>query len=202
MNEKQYDWSFGFQYFIACAVGVALLGMVAFLTMWSIGEFMMGFAGETAAWITAGSLFGALIALGASIGTGLLLGSRGVDARKWIGYSAIAGCIGAALGFGIVITLLDLETAPESLSGLLMGLIVGLSVGTGQRLALRIAGVAANAWPLINIIAFTLAFSAGFALGGEGREWIAMSAMGLIAGAITALGAVWLLSRKQTAVAA
>lgn len=202
MNEKQYDWSFGIQYFIACAVGVALLGMAAFFSMWSIGEAVEGFAGETAALIVAGSLFGTLIALGASIGTGLLLGSRGVEAGKWIGYSVVAGGIGGALGFGLVTTFSNVETVPESLAGVLMGLTVGLPVGIGQWLALRQAGVAAGVWPLITTIAFILAFSAGFALGGEGREWIALGGMGLICGTITALGMVWLLGSKQTAVAA
>jgi hypothetical protein len=202
MNEKQYDWSFGFQYFIACAVGVAILGMVAFLTMWSIGEFMMGFAGETAAWITAGSLFGSLIALGASVGTGLLLAGQGVEARKWIGFSAAAGGIGGALGFGLVATFSNVETVPESLAGVMMGLTVGLPLGIGQLLALRQAGVATNVWPMITTIAFIFAFSVGFALGGEGREWIALGGMGLICGSITALAMVWLLGSKQTAVAA
>ncbi|MFN2204298.1 MAG: hypothetical protein ACK2UT_00160, partial [Candidatus Promineifilaceae bacterium] len=66
----------------------------------------------------------------------------------------------------------------------------------------RQAGPAANAWPLFTTIAFILAFSAGFAVDGEGREWIAMSALGLVSGALMALGAVWLLGRRQTAVAA
>ncbi len=202
MNEKQLDWSFGIQYFIACVLGVTVLGMAAFFTMWSVGEVVEEVAGETAALVVAGALFGALFALGASIGTGLILRGRGVDAAKWIAYSAIGGVIGGALGFGLVITLVDMESAPESLAGLLMGIIVGLSLGIGQWLALRQAGVPANAWPLVNIAAFILAFSIGFTLGGEGREWIAMSATGLIAGAVTALGAVWLLGRQQTAVAA
>jgi uncharacterized membrane protein len=55
---------------------------------------------------------------------------------------------------------------------------------------------------LITTIAFILAFSVGFALGGEGREWIALGGMGLISGVITALGMVWPLGGKQTAVAA
>lgn len=202
MNEKQYDWSFGIQYFIACAVGVGLLGMAAFFSMWSIGEAVEGFAGETVALIVAGSLFGTLIALGASTGTGLLLGGRGVETGKWIGYSVVAGAIGAALGFGLVTTFSNLETVPESLAGVMLGLTVGLPVGIGQWLALRQVGVGASIWPLITTIAFILAFSAGFALGGEGREWIALGGMGLICGAITALGMVWLLGSKQTAVAA
>ena len=202
MNEKQYDWSFGIQYFIACALGVAIFGMAAFFTIWTVGEAVEGIAGETAAWIAAGSLFGALFALGASVGTGLLLQARGVDARKWIAFRAAAGAIGAALGFGIFFGLLEPETVPDSLVGLIMGLTVGLPVGIGQWLALRQEGLAANAWPLVNTVAFLIAFSAGFALDGEGREWISMGALGLISGAITALGAVWLLGRQRTAVAA
>ena len=202
MNEKQYDWSFGIQYLITCAIGLTIFGMVAFFSMWTVGGAIEEAVGETAAWITARSLFGTLIALGAGTGTGLLLQGRGVDVRKWIGYSAAAGAIGAALGFGIFLTLFDPETAPESIAGLMMGLSVGLPVGIGQWLALRQAGVAANIWPLVNTIAFMLAFSAGFALGGEGREWLSIGAMDLIAGAVTALGMVWLLGSRQTAVAA
>jgi len=202
MNEKQYDWSFGIQYLITCAIGLTIFGMAAFFSMWTVGEAIEGIAGETAAWIAAGSLFGALFALGASVGTALLMQSRGVDARKWIGYSAAAGTIGAALSFGIFLILFEPETVPDSLAGLIMGLTVGLSVGLGQWLALRQAGPAANAWPLVTTIAFILAFSAGFALGGEGREWLSLGTLGLISGAITALGAVWLLGKKQTAVAA
>ncbi|MFN2140011.1 MAG: hypothetical protein ACK2U5_05990, partial [Candidatus Promineifilaceae bacterium] len=70
MNEKQYDWSFGIQYFFACALGVTLFGMAAFFTIWTAGEAIARVAGETAGWIATGSLFGALFALGASTGTG------------------------------------------------------------------------------------------------------------------------------------
>jgi hypothetical protein len=41
----------------------------------------------------------------------------------------------------------------------------------------------------------------GLPIGGENREWLSMAVIGLLVGAITALGMVWVLRRKTGMVA-
>lgn len=202
MNEKQttYDWVFGLQWLVACAIGIIIFGMAGFFSIWTAGGAVEELFGETAGMFAAGAMFGALFGLGASIGTGLLLQSKGVDAKKWVAGSVFAGSLGSALSFMLILTIFDAETMADNLAGLLMGLTLGLSIGIGQWLALRKLRSAANVWPVITILAFALALMIGLPLGGEGSEWISLGVVGLLTGAITALGMVWLLGR-QTAVA-
>jgi predicted MFS family arabinose efflux permease len=149
-----------------------------------------------------GLLFGTLFALGAAIGPGMLLRGKGIDVTKWIAYSAVAGAIGAASGFVLFFTFLDPDTVPEILTSLILGLFIGLPMGIAQWLVLRKGGEGTTIWPVIVTTAFVAGFTIGIPLGEDGQEWISLSAIGLFAGAITALGAVWLLGSKQTAVSA
>jgi hypothetical protein len=202
MNEKQMqlDWAFGLQWIVAYGLGIVLLGMLAFASVWSVGEVVENNFGETATFIVVGALFGALIGLGASGGTSLLIRSKGFSASRWIAYSVTGGALGGMLGFGIALGLLAAETMPEVLTGLIAGASLGLSIGIGQWAILRQAGGGANAWPAISTITFVLAFMVGLPLGGEGREWLSLGVVGLLAGAISGLGMMWL-SRRQTALA-
>jgi len=199
MNEK-FDWTFGLQWVAACSLGIVLLGMLAFASIWSVGEVVEKALGETAAFIAVGTLFGALFGLGASGGTGLLLRKKGISAARWIAYSVIGGALGGMIGFGVTLSLLDAEALPEVVTGLVVGVSLGLPMGIGQWLVLRQVGDGANAWPVISTITYVLALMIGLPLGGEGREWLSLGVIGLLAGAISGLGMMWLL-RKQPALA-
>lgn len=65
---------------------------------------------------------------------------------------------------------------------------------------LKQRGLPAAIWPLITVTGYTLAFAIVVFFGGEGREWIVLSGMGLLLGTITSLGMMWLL-RRDTAIA-
>jgi hypothetical protein len=202
MNEKQMqlDWAFGLQWIGAYGLGIALLGMLAFASVWTVGEVVENALGETAAIAVVGTLFGALFALGTSGGTSLLLRSKGVSMARWIAYSVLGGTLGGLLGFGVTLSLLDPEMLSEVLTGLVIGLSLGLPIGMGQWLALRQLVNGASMWPLISTIALVLALMVGIPLGGEGREWLSLAVIGLLAGTISSLGMMWL-SRQQTALA-
>jgi hypothetical protein len=202
MTEKQtqFDWGFGLLWVVVMAVGTTVAVMIGFMVMWSVGDVVDQALGETAAALIGGGLFGVIVALGTSLGSGLLLHGWGVNAGRWIITSVVAGAAGMALGFTLTFILLDLDTMPEAVAGLIIGLSLGLPIGIGQRSVLRRSGLLANEWIVINTLAFVIAMAAGFSLGGEGREWLAMSVMGLLLGTLTGLGMIWL-RRRHTAVA-
>jgi hypothetical protein len=199
MDEKQaqFDWGFGLLWVVLCAIGVAIGGMLAFTSMWSVGEAVSDAAGDVAGGLVAGGLFGAFVALGANVGPGLLLQRKGISAFRWISHSIVAGAVGTAVGLAVALGLL--ETLPDLAGPIFIGLTLGLPVGLGQWRLLRRQGLAANEWPLISTAAFLLAFLVGFPLGGEGREWLSIGAISLLLGTTTGLGMMWLL-RRQTAV--
>lgn len=198
MDEKQahFDWGFGLQWLVVVAIGVAAAGIFAFASIWSVGDVVEDTLGETAAVFIIGGLFGAIFALGAGLGSGLLMKKQGLSAGRWIIVTVAAGAIGMAIGFTLVFTFLDVDTMPEVLAGLMIGLSLGLPIGIGQSVLLRKHHFRANEWTVINTLAFTLAMVVALPLGGEGREWISLGAMGLVYGAVTGLGMVWLLARQ------
>ncbi len=198
MDEKQtqFDWVFGLQWLVVVAIGVVTAGMFAFISVWSVGDAVENTLGETASAFITGGLFGAIFALGAGLGSGLLMKKQGMSAGRWIIATVAAGAIGMAVGFTLVFTFLDVDTMPEVLAGLMIGLSMGLPIGIGQSVLLRKHHFRANEWTVINTLAFTLAMIVAFPLGGEGREWISLAAMGLVYGAATGLGMVWLLARQ------
>jgi hypothetical protein len=200
MNEKQtqFDWGFGLQWLLIAAIGAAAFGMLAFVSMWGVGEAVSDAVGDAAGGLVAGGLFGALFALGANVGPGLLLGRKGIIATRWIITSVVAGAAGSAVGFAVAFGLFD--ELSDMAGPIFLGLSLGLPLGLGQRRLLRQEGIAANEWPLISLASFLLAFLVGFPLGGEGREWLSLGVVSLLLGAGTALGIVWTL-RKHTAVA-
>lgn len=73
-------------------------------------------------------------------------------------------------------------------------------MGLVQWLLLKQQGIPAVIWPLMTTVGYLLAFGLVVFFSGDGREWIVLGGMGLVLGAITGLGMMWLL-RQETAVA-
>jgi hypothetical protein len=203
MNEKQshYDWGFGLQWLIVVAIGMAVASMLAFAFVWGVGDLVEDALGTAVAMFITGSIFGAIFALGCSLGSGLLLRRDHVETGRWILNSVVAGAIGMGFAFTLVFTLFDAETMPEVLAGLLIGIFLGLPIGIAQWAVFRREGIVVNEWILISTLAYLLAFLAGLPLGGENRELLSVSVISLLVGAISGLGIVWLRRRRQTAVA-
>lgn len=101
MNEKQthLDGSFGLQWWVSCAMGTAVLGAVAYGSMWRLAEAAEQSSGERIGVSVAGALFGAFLALGGTWGPGLLLRRKGISAGRWIGYSVAVTAVAMSSGY-------------------------------------------------------------------------------------------------------
>lgn len=202
MNNEttHFDWNFGLRWLLVSAAGLLLGGMLAIYLLWGVAGAVEGLLGETVAFIVGGGLFGAVIALGASLGPSQLLQGHGVRAGSWIVASVIAGALGMATTMVVVFSLLDAEALSEVAAGAIVGAALGISLGIGQWLVLARNEIATMEWPMISVVAFVVAMMVGLPLGGENREWLSMGVIGLLVGAITALGMMWLLRQEATAI--
>jgi len=198
-EQRQFDWIFYGQWVLAGTVALVVAGMLAFATIWSVGEVVERAWGETAAAFTAGGLFGALLGAGIGIGQALLLQRRGINAARWIGASVIAAAVGMAIAWTIVFIFLDADTMPEVVTGVMISIAAGLPVGVAQSVVLRPHVSNTSLWIVVSTLAFLIAFVAGLPLGGEGREWIALGTIGLLSATISGLGMVWLLRQQPAA---
>ena len=199
MNEKQthLDWGFGLKWVVSCALGTAVFGMLAYLSMWTIGEAVGNMSSELLGTMVAGLLFGAFFALGGTLGPGWLLQSKGISAKRWIGHSMVITAVVMSGGIALMSTLFEL--VPEPVSALYIGLVLGLPMGLVQWRLLKQKDIPATLWPLINVAGYLFAAAIIVFLSGEGREWMIIL-MGLLVGAVTGLGMMWLM-RRETAVA-
>ena len=199
MNNKQtyLDWGFALKWTVACALGTTMFGLLAYLSMWTIGEAIGSLSNELLGTMVAGLLFGALFALGGTLGPGWLLQSKGISAKRWIGNSLLVTAVVMSGGVALISTLA--ESVSEPVSALFLGLVLGLPMGMVQWHLLRQQRLPAAQWLLINILAYLFASAVMVFLSGAGREWIIVL-MGLMVGATTGLGMMWQL-RRETAVA-
>ncbi len=208
MNENQMhlDWGFGGIWFASVAAGATISWWAAYQFMWRIGE-AVGRAGSElfgadsaplTVWF-AGLVFGGLVALGGTLGPGLLLRRLGVSAGRWIGYSVVITAI-VMSACVLLISSLRAPMEPAAVSATFMGLAFGLPMGLVQWRLLQQRGVPAALWPLFNSVAYLLAAGALIVFSGEGRELLVLGGVGLTLGAITALGIVWL-TRQEAATA-
>jgi hypothetical protein len=184
------DRAFALKWVASCALGTSLFGVVAYRSMWVLGEAVGRIAGELAGAALAGALLGALLALGTTLGPGLLLRPAGIRPGRWIGGSVVA----AALATGTAVTLVTALSyrVEAAVSALLVGLALGLPTGIVQWQLLRgrvtsKRGMPAAVWPLVNFLAYTLGFGVVVFFSGEGDDWLTLAGMGLVVGAITAL---------------
>ena len=198
MNEKQtrLDWGFALKWMVSCALGTAVFGMLAYLSMWTIGEAVGTSSSELLGTMVAGLLFGALFALGGTLGPGWLLQSKGISAKRWIGHSVVV--TSAVMSGGVTLMSTLFELVPQSVSALYLGLGLGLPMGLVQWRLLKQKNIPATFWPLINVAGYLFAAAIIVFLSGEGREWMIVL-MGLLVGAVTGLVMMWLL-RRETAV--
>lgn len=191
---------FGLQWLAVCTLGVTVFGLLAVMSMWSVGETVAESMGESAGAIIAGSLFGILFALGASLGPGLQLQKKGLSATRWITYSTVAGGLGMGISFATAFRYFD--TLPDNAAIVLIGIGLGLPVGIAQWLVLREQNVenktTAKWWPAISVIGYAAGVLVPIRLGSEGNEWLVMIIGGLILGVVTGAGMAWIL-RQQAA---
>ncbi len=199
MNEKQthLDWGFGRQWLVSCAMGMAIFGAAAYASMWSLAEAMSPSNELIGLWV-AGAVFGALMALGGTLGPGLLLRRVGISAGRWIGYSVVVATV--AMSIGVTLISSQGSSVQDIVSVVFVGLALGLPMGLVQSYLLKQQGLSAVMWPIITVVAHMLAFGIVVFFSGEGREWIVLGGMGLALGTITALGMMWVL-RQDIAVA-
>jgi len=199
-NEKQvhFDWRLGWQWWLSCATGTAIFGAAAYVSMWSLGEAVGRATSELIGVGIAGLVFGAFLALGGTLGPGLLLRRWGISAGRWVGYSVLVAA--ATMSIGVTLNTAQNNSIPAVASTIFVGMILGLSTGLVQWHLLRQQGIAAAIWPLVTSASYTLGFGIVVFFSSEGREWIVLGGMGLISGAITALGITWLL-RQDAAIA-
>lgn len=194
-KETRFGWGFGLQWLVSCAVGTAISGALAFFTMWSVGEAVAGAVGEMVGGFVAGGIFGAAFGLGANAGPAFLLERRGFSGTRWL----VASIIVASLSAGTAVALLSnlFATLSGPATAVLIGLVLGAPMGIVQWVILRQHDVAADAWPVVSVVAYLLA--AYFI--GSGSQDSAMALMlggvGLSVAAVTAVGATWLLGRGQ-----
>ena len=200
MNKRHthLDWGFGLKWVVSCALGTAVFGLLAYLSMWTVGEAVGNVSSELLGIMVAGLLFGALFALGGTLGPGWLLQSKGISAKRWIGHSVAVTAVVMSGGVALMSTLFEL--VPEPVSALYIGLVLGLPMGLVQWRLLTQKNIPATLWPLINVVGYLFAAAIIVFLSGDGREWLIVL-MGLLVGAVTGLGMMWLL-RRETAVAA
>ncbi len=157
MNDKQthLDWRFGLKWILGCGLGTAVFGMLAYLSMWTIGEAVGNISSELLGAIVAGLLFGALFALGGTLGPGWLLQSKGISAKRWIGHSVVVTAVVMSGGVALMSTLFELVSQP--VSALYIGLVLGLPMGLVQWRLLKQKDIPATLWPLINVAGYLCA---------------------------------------------
>jgi len=198
-KQKQYDWAFGLLWLITCAVGVAIGGSLAFLSMWGVGEAVGNVAGENVGGMVAGLLFGFLFALGANVGPGILLVRKGISAARWIIYGSVAAALSVSITLGLAFNVVD--EMSEAASAVVIALALGLPIGIAQWLLLRQRGMSANGWPLISTAAYFLVAIIITTTSEDSNMPLILASAGLILGAVTGLGMMWL-QRRQTVAAA
>lgn len=193
-KEARFGWGFGLQWLATCAIGTVIGGALAFLTMWGAGEAVAGAAGDMAGGFVSGGIFGAAFALGANAGPALLLEQRGVSGARWLIFSVVVASISAGTAVALASSLLDAMSGPAT--GIFIGLVLGAPMGIVQWVILRQHDVAADAWPVVSIVAYLVA-AYFIGLGGEGSAIaLILGGVGLSVAAVTAIGATWLLGQQ------
>ncbi|MCB9007723.1 MAG: hypothetical protein H6656_10220 [Ardenticatenaceae bacterium] len=137
-----------------------------------------------------------IFCVGGTLGLGWLLQKQRISAKRWIGHSVAVTAVVMSGGVALMSTLFEL--VPEPVSALYIGLVLGLPMGLVQWRLLTQKNIPATT-VMISVVGLSLAAAIIVYLSGDGREWLIIL-MGLLVGAVTGLGMMWLL-RRETAVA-
>ena len=194
-ERKQAGWGFWLQWLLASAIGLVVGGFLALPIGFGVGDAVENALGKMAGYIISGALFGALLGAGLGIMQSLALRTRLAGAGWWAPASTAAGAVGLAISLPIFVS----ANVAEAVSGIVAGASLGISIGIGQWLVLRRQVVQASWWVLASGVGLAISMAVGFPLGGEGRELIALSVTGVMAGALTGIPLVWLLRQAVPA---
>jgi hypothetical protein len=175
---------------LATAVGFTLGGMMSLPVAFGLGEVAMEATNEIVGFAVTGALFGIFIGGGLGSGQQVVLKLKTGWGSLWGWASALATAIVWAIAFPLFITVGGPASSP---AGAVIAILFGLALGVGQWLVLRNHLPGAGRWITVTTVSLALALAVALGLGGEGRELLSIGAAGMLAGALTGLGMVWLL---------
>lgn len=182
-------WSVWLQWLIATTVGMAVGGFLALGVVWSIFDAVGSTLGEPAGFIAFGAVFGTAIGVGLGTAQSIILRSRIAGSGVWAPVSFVAGLVGGALS-GLLTSMVGWSAGLA-----VFGALLGISIGIAQWLVLRRSVPNAGWWAPATTVGSILLFVAAGNLGGEGREFIALSVGAALFGGVTGLALVGLLRR-------
>jgi hypothetical protein len=188
--------SFWGQWTLASAAGFAIGAMLSLPIAYGLGEIVMDATNETIGFAITGALFGIFAGGGLGLGQQIVLRFSTGWGRNWALVSALAAAIVWAIAFPVIIAA---DQPMRSLNGVAIVVSFGLALGIGQWLVLRNHLPQASRWVLATSASLALALGASLALDGEGRELLAFAVGGLLVGALTGLGMVWMLRDSASA---
>lgn len=164
----------------ASALGVVVCMFVALPAAYGLAEAVEPSLGSAAGSAIIGAVFGAGLGAGLGAPQALLLGQRN-GGVAWAAASILGGAVGGA-AFGPIQAVFGWDSTPAMV---LAGLAMGAGIGIGQWLALRRRVDGAGWWAPAAAASVFAALAVALPLGGEGRELLAFSACGIVAGALT-----------------
>lgn len=188
---------FWLRWWLASGLGFFVGGMLAIPIGFGLGEMVQQAIGDLAGYSVGGALFGLCWAGGLGLAQAAVLASRIERAWRWAVASILGGVIGWTLFFTLLGSAGGFDRIPESVAGLVAGTSLGLALGLSQWLILRRCVSRAGWWVLASVVGLALCMFVAFLMGGEGRELIALSLSGLLAGPLTGLALVWLLRQQR-----
>lgn len=188
-GSTQFDWVFWLQWLLATTVGMLVGGMLAVPIGFGVGEVVQDSLGERFGLVVAGVLFGLLLGAGLGIAQWLVLRQRLQYPNLWAPATAIPAAIGLALSF----SMFPQWTESEVAVGIIFSVSIAIPVSIGQWLVLRKQAPQATLWLLVSAIGLALGIVALSIIADEGREIIALTTGGLVAGAVTGVGIVGIL---------
>ncbi len=184
------------QWTLASAAGFAIGAMLSLPIAYGLGEIVMEATNETAGFAVTGALFGIFVGGGLGLGQQIVLRFPTGWGRNWALVSALLAAILWAIAFPVIIAA---DQSMRSLNGLAIVVSFGLALGIGQWLVLRNHLPQASRWLLVTSASLALGLGASLALDGEGRELLTFAVGGLLVGALTGLGMVWMVRDSVSA---
>lgn len=196
-EQNQANWGFAARWMAITALTFMIALAIAYTSMRPLSGIFRTL-GEPGPQIATGVWVGGLIGLGLGVGQAIALRSKDIATTRWVLYTVFGGMVAHTL---YTVLSGQIESASRTWFALFAGSMLGLCIGTAQWLLLKVRLSNAALWIPTTVVAFIVAAWVAFQLLDDGREWFVLAAMGLVAGGITGLGAVWLFDRVRPAVA-